>query len=307
MNNTIKQKVKFCTLASILVLSVLSTSKASRTTPESHMGMMNIFSTAFTKLHEKDDLGDFIEKNINEQETKTHVIKKGDNYWKIANTYSPENVPVQDYIKVLKSKNGVNLQVGQVVELPSSTDLAHVTLPDIELQFEINDPMLVQDIMHSEGSFEGQKRIKRTLINGTYGAPVQNNKFYPYRDSRGHWTIGYGRYLSAKEAKKYSNGITKQHAEQMLITDMEKVRDDFVLLLKQRRMTNLPPSVQKGLYELTYNMGSGKLNKFNNMWVALEKNDYNAAAKELKNSAWSKQVQKERVERIINLFDIEES
>lgn len=237
-----------------------------------------------------------------------HVISKGDTYWKIANYYKPDNVDIKEYMILIQQMNkGINFQVGSTLTLPSHEDLsnADIIMPTIELKFDLNDPDLIQHIKNAEGTMDGQSKIKRRLLNGV-GSPVQNGKFYPYQDSRGNWTIGYGHFISTssekRKAMKYANGLTEREADHLLRTDMERVHEDFVLILQRKRATDLPGSVQMALFELTFNMGIGNISKFNGMWSSLQNGDFQNASSHLENSAWSKQVQRSRVSRITSMI-----
>ena len=53
-----------------------------------------------------------------------------------------------------------------------------------------------------------------------------------------------------------------------------------------------PKKVQILLVSLTYNLGEGGIQKFKKFRAAIELRDYKRAAKELKDSAWYKQVGK---------------
>lgn len=324
----INSKVRNGAIAFLILASsigtVLSTSHDSTQTDQAlTRAVAGMMQGIQPNIPDKTDvMGDFMTKiNQDEQQNQQqeipeeqliHVIKKGDALWNIAGTYKPDNVEQQAYVNKLKELNNTKvLKIGAELRLPSNEELIDIMLPDIDVKFSLDDPELIEDIKQSEGSFEGQQRIKRKLLNGVVGSPVQNNKFYPYQDSHGNWTIGYGHYISpqndVQKAQRYANGLTQDEAEKLLKHDMERIHDDFVRVLQKAELTDLTPDAQKALYELTYNMGSGSLMKFKTMLSHLRNNDYEQAGNSLLQSAWSKQVQKSRVDRIVNLITNNES
>jgi len=58
---------------------------------------------------------------------------------------------------------------------------------------------------------------------------------------------------------------------------------------------------QNVLIDMAYNMGITGLLKFRKMLAALERGDYEAAAKEMKNSFWAEQV-KDRAKTLIEMM-----
>lgn len=234
-----------------------------------------------------------------------YKIKTGDSIWSISNKVKPDNVELIPYTLVLKEINSsIKFQPGAMLDIPNKHDLKKITLPNIEIKFNTRDKEIIQYIKEAEGSIEIQKNIKRKLLDGSSGSTFKKGRFYPYKDSRGNWSIGYGHYISKNrsQAMKYAKGLSIREADELLHKDMERVYEEYVLLLQRKGVTDLPVSIQKALYELTFNLGSGSLSQFNNMWKSLKKGNYQRAMNEMKRSNWSKQVQKERVERITGAF-----
>lgn len=229
-----------------------------------------------------------------------YIVRSGDNMSKIATKFKHKNVEYSDYHSVLiKINSGHKLQIGQELELPSDEDLKDVILPEIDILFSIHDEEFIQSIKHSEGSSVIQSKLTRKLINGK-GAPFKNNKFYPYRDSNGNFTIGYGHYLGKDiaNAHKYANGITKYQATVILKNDMKSILKDFELLLRQKRATNLTDVQQMILFEMAFTMGTAKLSKFKKMWNSTH--DHDMFISEIKRSLWYRQVG-DRADRILGL------
>lgn len=117
-------------------------------------------------------------------------------------------------------------------------------------------------------------------------------RLYPYKDSVGKWSIGYGRNLS-------DNGITPEEAEILLAHDVyaaEKGLDAALPWWKE-----LDSLRRRALLNMAFNMGIPKLLGFVKMLDALKRRDFETAAKEALDSKWAGQVGS-RAERIADLF-----
>ena len=105
---------------------------------------------------------------------------------------------------------------------------------------------------------------------------------YPYLDTADppKTTIGFGRNLS-------DNGISQEEANTMLKTDMMTTVDE--MRIKFMGM-DLGEGVERGILNMTFNMGYPRTAKFTDMWAALKRRDFDLAAKEALDSKWSRQV-----------------
>lgn len=103
---------------------------------------------------------------------------------------------------------------------------------------------------------------------------------HPYHCTAGKLTIGYGRNLD-------DNGISEQEATDMLHQDVKSVRAEleykpwFAILDRVR---------QDCIVNMAFNLGVPKLEKFVKMINALSLSDYGAAANEMIDSKWARQV-----------------
>lgn len=115
---------------------------------------------------------------------------------------------------------------------------------------------------------------------------------HPYKDTVDKWTIGYGRNLD-------DVGISRAEAEYLLNHDVgiayEETRADYPWIKEA------PLDVQRGLYNMAFNMGRNRLSGFKKMLAALEDGNYGKAADEALDSKWATQVGA-RATRIANLF-----
>lgn len=105
----------------------------------------------------------------------------------------------------------------------------------------------------------------------------------PYRCPAGKLTIGYGRNIE-------DNGITEAEASFLLVEDVKKCRAEcqksFVWFEAMDR------DRQDVIVELDFNMGLKRLLGFKKMLAACARKDYEAAAREMLDSLWARQVGK---------------
>jgi len=134
---------------------------------------------------------------------------------------------------------------------------------------------------------------------------------YPYKDSRGYWTIGIGHLLNPENKKvlpkKYQQyaqnqdanfrgnnttpALTPEQIESLFAKDYEKHRKEASKFLE---FNQLGPSGQAAITDLVFNMGAGKLSGFKKMFEGIRKGDTAQVERELKNSNYWNQVQNSR-------------
>lgn len=237
-------------------------------------------------------------------ERTNYTLSNGDTFWKLTQRFKPDNVEAPEYLRIMKAINkGRPLVVGKDVLLPSDKDLASVTLPDVEIMFDLDSADFLRKLKADEGDEQYQSTVKSQLLGGKRGFSFRNGKFYPYKDSHGYWTIGYGHLISKTStamASKYKGGITVAQANKMLKDDIQREYAPFVRMLQRKGATDLPAEIQEALLEMSFNMGSGGVAKFDNMWKYLVAGDYEKAAKAMKNSKWAKQTG-DRSQRIVDV------
>lgn len=119
---------------------------------------------------------------------------------------------------------------------------------------------------------------------GEVRMPNGNHKLY--KCPAGYWTIGHGYNLDA-------NGLPDDIAELLLdrclenaLHDAQQVVDNFFEIGEVRQCV---------LGDMVFNMGKARFSNFKNMIAAIERNDFEAAAREMINSNWYKQVGKRAV------------
>ena len=119
-------------------------------------------------------------------------------------------------------------------------------------------------------------------------------KLFPYKDTRGILTIGVGHNLEADPdmmmhlSKYQAEGITEQFAMSILDADILTAKKSLYVHLPWA--ANLDDERREILVDMTFNMGIGKLLKFEKMLYALKNDRYGDAASEMLDSAWAREV-----------------
>ena len=109
-----------------------------------------------------------------------------------------------------------------------------------------------------------------------------------YRCTADKLTIGVGRNIEER-------GITEDEARYLLQTDIMIVEDE--LLEKKPEVAGLDSVRQRVLVDMGFNLGIPTLMKFQNMWTAIEDENWEEAADQMMDSKWARQVGR-RAERL---------
>jgi lysozyme len=109
----------------------------------------------------------------------------------------------------------------------------------------------------------------------------EGRRLFPYQDTTGHTTIGFGRNLTGR-------GISAEEAEMMLESDIGAARHRIDLLpLEVREKCN--QAREDILTEMVFQLGYMGVLKFKRMLGAIQAGDFERASKEMLNSVWAKQ------------------
>jgi len=117
---------------------------------------------------------------------------------------------------------------------------------------------------------------------------MEGFRLFPYKDSLGYWTVGFGHKMNNIGLSILSKGITNEEAEHLLDVDLE---------ISKRGMLRLPNAVLCNCNELrkevlicmVFQLGLAGVIKFKKMLAALEIGDYEKAADEMLDSKWNSQ------------------
>lgn len=109
----------------------------------------------------------------------------------------------------------------------------------------------------------------------------------PYVDTEGYVTIGYGTKLSTKNApiEYFTLTVTKKTAQTML----EEHLKGCSRYLARKNLTHVNSARYMILQSMCYQLGEAGLDSFKKMWKAIEKGDWNEAARQALDSKWYQQ------------------
>lgn len=136
------------------------------------------------------------------------------------------------------------------------------------------------------GTYTNQVCIDQQLVSNIKTEEDYNfkSKGYPYNDTLGYQTIGYGTLLPLSEEE------TTILLTYRLSIVIKEVNESLVGL-------DAPDEVWDILYEMAYQLGLRGLLDFSRMIVALHNEDYSQASREMLDSEWFKQTP-DRVKRL---------
>lgn len=125
--------------------------------------------------------------------------------------------------------------------------------------------------------YEGTKEYQRTL------GYFRNDKFYPYKDSLGYLTVGYGHLVLKGE--DFSNGITAIDADILLAKDIDKAKRQLSTL----NLGVLPRDIEDYLIIMLFQLGLGGVQKFKKLLADAKAHDRNGIRRESVDSLWYRQ------------------
>lgn len=139
---------------------------------------------------------------------------------------------------------------------------------------------------------DARRALRQRIKEHEGTGPVRLGRFLPYRDTVGKLTIGHGRNIE-------DIGISRVEAEFLLDNDIDSIERSLV--------SHLPwfaglDDVRKGALIDMGMMGVPKLLKFRKMLAALERVDYEAAAREALDSKWAADVGPRRANAVASLL-----
>jgi lysozyme len=139
-----------------------------------------------------------------------------------------------------------------------------------------------------------REKLRKELKVSEGTGPVKKGRMFPYRDTVGYLTAGFGRNLDAK-------GISFEEAEQMLDNDITEAEAALERALPW--VKDLDDVRKRVLCELSFNMGigdaKGGLLSFKNTLEAIRTHDWERAARGLEESKWYRDVKPRRADPLI--------
>lgn len=109
----------------------------------------------------------------------------------------------------------------------------------------------------------------------------------PYLDILGNPTIGFGHCFPSDCADKYKDGITVEHATQLLEQDIANTKQNAALEFPW--VLGLDDCRASVIYEMCFQLGVGGVTIFHKMIAAIRDHNWPEAAKQMLDSVWHEQ------------------
>ena len=125
-------------------------------------------------------------------------------------------------------------------------------------------------------------------------------KYEVYLDHLGLPTFGIGHLVTKNDEEFGEDGgypVSEQRVNEVFELDMNIVLDDCKILFDD--FDDLPEEVKRIIANMMFNMGRPRLSKFKGMKRGVDARDWNAAADEMVDSRWYRQVTK-RAQRLVD-------
>jgi|TARA_R100001460_G_scaffold6483_2_gene17042 lysozyme len=106
-----------------------------------------------------------------------------------------------------------------------------------------------------------------------------------YKDSLGKRTIGYG-HLCVEDHWEDDKKYEKEYLEEIFNKDFDNAHFNANTLIEERPINDVAKEV---IIEMVFQLGIGGVSKFQNMWKALDNEDYGEASFQMLDSLWAKQ------------------
>ena len=124
-------------------------------------------------------------------------------------------------------------------------------------------------------------------------------KYEVYKDHLGYDTFGIGHLITARDPENgWSVGtdVDEYRVQEAFEDDVQSVISDCEKLYVQ--WEHLPEEAQQIIANMMFNMGRPRLTKFKGMKRGVDARDWNAAADEMVDSSWYRQVTN-RADRLV--------
>ena len=125
-------------------------------------------------------------------------------------------------------------------------------------------------------------------------------KYEIYNDHLGYPTFGIGHLIlesDPEHGEPTGTAISEERVKESFGSDVLDVLSDCERLYSD--FGSLPEEAQQIIANMMFNMGRPRLSKFKGMKRGVDAKDWNAAADEMVDSSWYKQVTK-RADRLVN-------
>lgn len=119
-----------------------------------------------------------------------------------------------------------------------------------------------------------------------------------YLDSEDLPTVGVGHLIKDSDPEfnlEVGTQVSDTRIEELFLRDVDEAIDNAMVLVA---LNKHPEDVQSIIVNMAFNLGFFRLRGFKRMLRALELFDYEAAAREMQDSKWYKQVRRRSVELV---------
>ena len=120
-----------------------------------------------------------------------------------------------------------------------------------------------------------------------------------YNDHLGYATFGIGHLVTEsdpEQGQSLGTPVSSERVAEAFESDIQSVLRDCNILYSD--FHNLPEEAQQVIANMMFNMGRTRLSKFKGMKRGVDSRDWNAAADEMVDSRWYRQVTK-RADRLV--------
>ena len=121
-----------------------------------------------------------------------------------------------------------------------------------------------------------------------------------YNDHLGKPTIGIGHLVLPKDNLKLGDKISRSRALSFFREDVKSSKRDAQVFVGADTWKKISTDMKNVVTNMAFNLGGPKLGKFKKLKAALRNEDYEEAAKQMKDSAWYNQVPN-RAKRLISV------
>ena len=195
------------------------------------------------------------------------------------------NVPdlLMDVSRVVRQTGEFEQKVLEYKAMPD----APMDLPTVEGSVESSMEITSEETFPMKTTGGGLEE-ELDQIKKDEGVKKRGGDHYVYKDSLGLATAGHGHLLTSAEKKKYPVGSTipQDVVDKWLAQDTKEAKADVKSVFGSVK----DQEAEKILFNMAFNLGRTRLDKFNDLKAAVKAERYEDAAAAMKDSKWYGQV-----------------
>jgi GH24 family phage-related lysozyme (muramidase) len=177
-------------------------------------------------------------------------------------------LPIQQY------QDGTQVTIPDFIPEPNTAEMDTKFTNMYRDQDQATMDQVTFDGSTSEGMLDYLKFTENGIASGYKKNKEGEMKWYPHKDNKGIWTIGYGHNIgsSGKTKADYKDGLTQTEVDDLLKSDM-KVHTDL-LAKNVPEWENLSTLQQNSLLDIQYNIRGNVWTKFPSFTKAVVNKDW---------------------------------